>query len=113
MHNIKLVSRKPEKMCVPTRVATITRVNGTVLCFCNKCIYKIGLPFTQTLPRHQRRGLLIAFSNEHPALDHQSVCLFSQIRLCLIKYLLQLELRRTCSMTVSYDREHFLNSLCI
>ena len=49
------------------------------------------------LPRDQRPGLLIAFSNEHPALDHQSVCLFSQIWLYLIKYLLQLELRRTCS----------------
>ena len=28
-------------------------------------------------------GLLIAFSYEHPALDHQSVCLFSQIQLYL------------------------------
>ena len=33
--------------------------------------------------------------NEHPDRGHQSVCLFSQIRLDLIKYLLQLELRRT------------------
>ena len=42
-------------------------------------VYKIGLPFTQTLPCDQRHGLLIAFSNEHFTLDHQSVCLFSQI----------------------------------
>ena len=42
-------------------------------------------------------SVVTAFSNEHPALDHQSVCLFSQIRLYLIKYLLQLELRRRCS----------------
>ena len=27
-------------------------------------VYKIGLPFTRTLPCDQRRGLLIAFSNE-------------------------------------------------
>ena len=60
-------------------------------------VYKIGLLFTQTLPCDQRLGLLKAFSNEHPALDHQSVCLFSEIRLYLIEYLLQLELRRTCS----------------
>ena len=66
---------------------------GTVLCFCNKR-YKMGLPFTRTLPRDQHRGLLTAFSNEHPPLDHQPVCLFSQIRLYLI---LQLELWRTCS----------------
>ena len=44
--------------------------------------YKIGLPFTRTLTHDQRHGLLIAF----PKLDHQSVCLFSQIRLHLIKY---------------------------
>ena len=36
-------------------------------------VYKIGLPFTLTLPRDHRRGLLIAFSNEHSALDHRSV----------------------------------------
>ena len=47
--------------------------------------------------------MLIAFSNEHHALDHQSVCLFSQIQLYLINYLLQSGLRRTCSN----NREHF------
>ena len=73
-----------------------TRVNGTISIFAIN-IYKIGLLFTRTLPRDQRRGLIIAFSNEHSALDHQSVCLFSQIWLYLIKYLLQLEIRRTCS----------------
>ena len=77
-------------------------------------IYKIGLPFTQTLPRDQRRGLLIAFSNKHPALDHQSVCLFSQIWLYLIKYLLQLELGRTCSTDSDLTIERlFSNSLSI
>ena len=60
-------------------------------------IYESGLPCTGTLPCDQRSGLLTAVSNEHPALDHQSVCLFPQIRFCLIKYLLQLELRRTGS----------------
>ena len=84
------------------RAATFTRVNGIVSCFCNKRL-KIGLPFTQTLPCDQCRGLLIAFSNEHPALDHQSVCLFSQIRLYLIKYQLQLELLGHAQLTVSYD----------
>ena len=66
------------------RAATFTRVNGTVCVFAIN-VYKIGLPFTRTLPRDQRRDLLKAFSNEHPALDHQSVCLFSQIWLYLIK----------------------------
>ena len=47
-------------------------------------VYKIGLPFARTLARKQRCGLLIAFPNEHPDLDHQSVCLFSQIRLYFI-----------------------------
>ena len=37
---------------------------------------QIGLPFTQTLPWDQHQDLLIAFYNEHPALDHQSACLF-------------------------------------
>ena len=60
-------------------------------------VYKIGLPFTLTLPHDQRRGLLMVFSNENPALDHQSVCLFSQFQLYLIKCLLHLELQRTCS----------------
>ena len=63
-------------------------------------VYKIDLPFTQTLARDQPHGLLIAFPNEnillnsdtsHLDLDHQSDCLFSLIRLYLIKYLLQLE----------------------
>ena len=71
--------------------ATFTCVNGTVSRFAIN-VYKIGLPFTQTLPCDQRRGLLIAFSYEHSALDHQSVCLFSQIWLYLIKYPLQYEL---------------------
>ena len=39
-------------------------------------VYKICLPFTRALPRDQRCGLLIAFPNEHPALDHQLVRLF-------------------------------------
>ena len=46
-----------------------------------KNVYKIGLTFTQTLPCYQRRSWLIASSNEHLALNHQSVYLFSQIRL--------------------------------
>ena len=71
-----------------------TSVNGTVSCFCNKRLH--NWPTVYTLPCDQRRGLLVAFSNEHPALDHQSVCLFSQIRLYLIKYLLQFELLQTC-----------------
>ena len=90
------------------RAATFTCVNGTVPFYVFAInVYKIGLPFTRTLPCDQCRGLLIAFSNEHSALDHQSVCLFSQISLYLIKYLLQLELRRHAQLTVSYDREHF------
>ena len=72
-----------------TRAATFTRVNGTVSCFCNKCLQ--NWPTTRTLPYDLRHGLIITFSNEHLALDHQSVCLFTQIRLYLIKYLLQLE----------------------
>ena len=56
------IMRPREKTCVPIRV---------ILRFRELC------------------GLLIAISNEHPALDHQSVRLFSQIRLYLIKYLLQ------------------------
>ena len=79
-----------------TRAATFTHVNGTVSCFCNKCLENWPTVY-MNLPRDQYRGLLIAFSNEHTALDHQTVSLFSQIRLFLIKYLLQLELRRTCS----------------
>ena len=60
-------------------------------------VYKIDLPFTRALACDQRCGLLIAFPNEnnilnsdtsHFHLDHQSDCLFSQIRLHLIKYLL-------------------------
>ena len=41
-------------------------LNGTVSCFCNKPlkVYKIDIPFTQTLTHDQRRGLLIAFPNE-------------------------------------------------
>ena len=49
-------------------------------------VYKIGLPFTQTLACDQRQGLLIAFPNENPSLGHQSVCLFSQIQLYLIMW---------------------------
>ena len=79
-----------------SRAATFTRVNGTVSCCCNKRLQNWPTIYTNLL-HDQRRGLLIAFSNEHPALDHQTVCLFSQIRLYLIKYLLHLELRRTCS----------------
>ena len=54
-------------------------------------VYKIDLPFTRTLSRDKRGGLLIAFPNEknillnsdtsHLDLDHQSDCLFSQIPL--------------------------------
>ena len=54
-------------------------------------IYKIDLPFTQTLSRDKRRSLLIAFPNEknsflnsdtsHLDLEHQSDCLFAQIPL--------------------------------
>ena len=73
------------------RAATFTCVNGTVSRFCNKRLQNWPT-FTQTLPCDQRRGLLIAFSYEHSALDHQSVCLFSQIWLYLIKYPLQYEL---------------------
>ena len=79
-----------------TRAATYTHVNGTVSCFCNKRLENWPTVYTN-LPRDQYRCLLIAFSNEHTALDHQTVRLFSQIRLYLIKYLLQLESRRTCS----------------
>ena len=52
-------------------------------------VYKIDLPFTRTLSRDKRRGLLIAFPNEknnflnsdtsHLDLDHQSNCLFSAV----------------------------------
>ena len=62
-----------------------------------KNVYKIGLTFTQTLPCYQRRSWLIASSNEHPALNHQSVYFLRFGCINLIKYLLQLELRRTCS----------------
>ena len=41
--------------------------------------------------------ILLDSDTSHPYLDHQSDCLFSQIRLYLIKCLLQLELRWTCS----------------
>ena len=77
-----------------TRAATFTSVNSTILRFCNKRLQNWPTVYTN-IPHDQRRGLLIAFSNEHPALDHQTVCLFSQIQLYLIKYLLQLELRWT------------------
>ena len=93
---------------VSNRAATFTSVNGTVSCFCNKRLQNWPTVYsTRTLPRDQRRGLLIALMNHQSgALDHQSVCLFSQIR--LTKYLLQLELRRICSKDrLSYDREHF------
>ena len=62
-------------------------------------IYEIDLPFTRTVARDQHCVLLIAFPNEnillnsdtsHLDLDPQSECLFPQIRLYLIKYLLQL-----------------------
>ena len=46
------------------RAATFTRVNRTIMCFCKKNIYKIGLLLTQTLAHDQRCGLLIAFPNE-------------------------------------------------
>ena len=65
-------------------------------------VYKIGLPFKGTLACDQRHGLLIAFHNE-------KYCLFSQIRLYLIKYLLQLELRRTCSMDISHCHKNVPN----
>ena len=70
-------------------------------------VCKIGPPFTRTLARDQHRGLLIAFPNEHPDLDHQSVCLFSQIWLYLIKYLQQLELWRTCSTDIILQKGAF------
>ena len=41
--------------------------------------------------------ILLKSDTSHPDLDHQSDCLFCQIRLYLIKCLLQLELQRTCS----------------
>ena len=44
-------------------------------------VYKAGLPFSRTLAYDQSSGLLIAFLNEYPDLEHQSVCLSSQIRL--------------------------------
>ena len=54
-------------------------------------VYKIDLPFTRTLSRDKRRGLLITFPNEknillnsdtsHLDLDNQSDCLFPQIPL--------------------------------
>ena len=47
-------------------------------------VYKIGLLFTQTLAGDQRLGLLTAFPNEHPNLDHQSIFSSSQIRLYLM-----------------------------
>ena len=42
-------------------------------------------------------NILLNSETSHLDLDHQSVCLFSQIRLYLIKELLQLEFWRTCS----------------
>ena len=79
-----------------------TCVNGTVSCFCNKHL-QIDLPFTRTLARDQRRGLLIAFPNEKYSLKQcymyatsrsgSSIRLFVfSDRLYLIKYLLQLEI---------------------
>ena len=57
----------------------------------------------------------LAFPNEHPELDHQSVCLFSQIWLYLI-----IKVSRAIRITgkhaqgtLFYDREHFSNSLSI
>ena len=81
------------------RAATFTCINGTFRVFAIN-VYKIGLPFTQTLARDKHCGLLIAFPNYHCDLIHQSVCLFSQIWLYLIKYLLQLELQLTCSTDI-------------
>ena len=40
------------------------------------------------------KNILLNSDKSSPALDHQSVCLFSQIQLYLIMYLLQLELGR-------------------
>ena len=94
------------------RAATFTGVNGTVSCFCNKRLQNWPTVYTN-LACDQNCSLLIAFPNKHPDLAHQSVCLFSQIGLCLIKYLLQLELQRTCSQTLSYNRKQFSNSLSI
>ena len=62
-------------MVLTARAATFTCVNCTFHVFAIN-IYKIGLLFTQTLVCDQRRGLLIAFPNEHPDLDHQSSCCF-------------------------------------
>ena len=72
------------------RAAKFTRVNGTVSCFCNKRLQNWPSVYTN-LPCDQGSGLLIAISNEYPALDRQTVCLFSQIRLYLV------ELWQTCS----------------
>ena len=36
-------------------------------------VHKIGLPFTRTLAHDQHHGFLIAFPDEHPDQDHQSV----------------------------------------
>ena len=58
------------------RTAAFTPVNGTVSCLCNKRLQNWPTVYA-ALPREQRPGLLIAFSNEHPALYHQSVSLFS------------------------------------
>ena len=64
-------------------------------------VYKIDRLFTLTLACDQRGGLLkhflmknILFNSDTPHLDrdHQSDCLFSQILLYLIKYLLQLDI---------------------
>ena len=77
--------------CLPDRAATFTCVNSTVSFRVSSInIYKIDLPFTQTLACDQHHGLFIGFPNEkfllnsdtsHPDLDHQSNGLFSQIRL--------------------------------
>ena len=44
------------------------------------------------------KNILLNSDTSHTDLEHQSVCLFSQIWLYLLKYLLQLEIRLTCSM---------------
>ena len=65
-------------------------------------VYKIGLPFTQTLAHDQCRDLLIAF----PKLDHQSVFFFFSDSAAFDK----VSYGRHAQRTLSYDREHFSNS---
>ena len=46
-----------------SRASTLTHVNGNISCFAIN-VYKIDLPFKQTLACEKRHGLLISSSNE-------------------------------------------------